>query len=101
VTADATVERSVKARLGGGDNSLTHDGVINGNLFVTSANEDDTVTVADTATVGGETILTLGEQPEFDGHHRFGRGPFGGGRGFGAGMGMFARAFGFGSRSRG
>src|SRR5262249_5101917 len=88
LTSDATVSGSVRVRLGGGDNTFTHEGDIAHNLFVTSANENDTATVADTANVGGQTKLALGDQHEGwnGGGHRgflsyFGLGRFG--RGFG------------------
>ena len=67
------VDRNVLVRLGDGTNTFSHEGEISGNLLVTSKNEDDTATVADTAIVGGETRIALGEQRDF--RHPFGRGP--------------------------
>jgi hypothetical protein len=66
--------------MGDGDNTFTHDGEIESNLFVTSKNESDTATVSDTAIVGGETTIALGEQRDFDrgrgpGHHHSFGGP--------------------------
>jgi hypothetical protein len=86
IAEGATVEESVVIRLGDGANAVTHEGVIEDDLRVTSKNEEDTVTVADAATVGGETVLTLGEQPNGGSG-----GPGGGGHGFGRGRGRGPR----------
>jgi hypothetical protein len=77
VTLAATVNITDNffARLGAGDNIVTHNGKVDGNFKVVSKNANDTVTIAETAIIGGETKLGLGEQ-------RFGHGWFGG---FGSG----------------
>jgi hypothetical protein len=54
---------------------VTQAGTVDGDFRVVSLNEDDTVDITDTAVIGGETILGLGEQSELRG--------CGGGREFG------------------
>jgi hypothetical protein len=78
IAETAAIAGNFSARLGEGENSVTHNGTIEGDFRVVSANEDDTVTIADTATIGGEQQLGLGEQTEYQGH-----GGCGGGREFG------------------
>ena len=64
-----------------GNNTGTVAGSYARDLSVVSAYEEDTVDVADTAVTGGETNLSLGEQQDFGGKCRGGRGfGFHGGR---------------------
>lgn len=81
----------------GGDNSVSHQGAIGGNLRVVSANEDDVVDVSDREdAVGGRTLIDLGGQHDGRGPcGPHGRGPFG----FPLGK-MLVRAFGFGRPGR-
>jgi hypothetical protein len=82
ITEDATVGGDVCIQLGDGENSVTHSGDIDGDLRVSSANEDDEErVVVDEGNVGGETELRLGEDFGHDrpGRHHFGHGGFGGG----------------------
>lgn len=89
IAEDATVGGNVDLRLGDGDNSVTHSGDIEGNLYIVSANEDDSVTL-DEGNVGGETHVDLGgefvfrPEPHCFGHGRF-RGDKFGFRPFGVG----------------
>ncbi len=65
----------MNVKLGAGDNTFNLDGSVEGNLNVVSANANDTLTVADTATVSGDTNLGAGEQRTGRGG-RHGRGGF-------------------------
>jgi hypothetical protein len=66
--ADGTLKGSVDVKLGSGTNAFTLNGNVEGNLNVLSANADDVLTVADTATVSGTTNLGAGEQRRQRGH---------------------------------
>jgi hypothetical protein len=82
IAEDATVGGDVCIRLGDGENSVLHAGDIDGDLRVSSANEEDEERIdVDEGNVGGEIDLRLGEDLGHDrpGRHHFRRGGFGGG----------------------
>ncbi len=60
IESSGFVGGSVSARLGSGDNSLTHSGEIVGDLRVTSQTSTDKVTVGTEAIVGGKTVQKIG-----------------------------------------
>jgi hypothetical protein len=61
IAATAILSRSVSTKLGGGDNSFTHNGTIEGRLLVSARDGADTVSVAEGATIGGTAKIALGD----------------------------------------
>lgn len=97
IETNGVIGGSVNLLLGGGANTVNHNGSIAGNFFVHSHNADDGVNVGDSATVGGETVTHLGTPAHGDhppGH--FGDRPglgVGPGRGWRDGLFAIGRMF--------
>lgn len=62
IGADSTQAGNVDIKLGEGENSFTLDGSVEGNLNVVSSNANDVLSVSETGTVSGSTVLGAGEQ---------------------------------------
>ncbi len=60
IAKDTIVERSVVARLQGGDNNLNVDGQIGRNLFAVARDGNDALNVGEAASIGGRVLARLG-----------------------------------------